>query len=137
MHNSICSSNHYYHTIAVTCLSCLYVQRMWQILAAAVECTAPSQEDRGCVLQVMALLTCSVAPQSITPGLPGCGTMLRFNGHVMPWLANSVMTQLAQSDTKYSANQLQYHYIKLHVTQASCGHNIAKRATTHSVLVPL
>lgn len=53
-----------------------------------------------------------------------------------PCDANSVMAQLVQSDTKHSANQLQYHYIKLHVTQASCGHNIAKRAPTHSVLVP-
>ena len=42
------------------------------------------------------------------------------------------MTELDQTDTKHKANQLEYHYIKLHVTQASRGYNIAKQDPTHS-----
>ena len=49
-----------------------------------------------------------------------------------PLHSNVLMTELDNTDSKHKADQLEYHYIRLHVTQASQGYNIAKQDPTHS-----
>ena len=49
-----------------------------------------------------------------------------------PFDSNFIMTELDNTDSKHKANHLEYHYIKLHVTQASQGYNICKQDPTHS-----
>lgn len=49
-----------------------------------------------------------------------------------PLHSNFLMTELDNTDSKHKADQLEYHYIRLHVTQASQGYNIAKQDPTHS-----
>ena len=49
-----------------------------------------------------------------------------------PFHTNIIMTELDHTGSKQQANQLEYHYIKHYVTQASQGYNIAKQDPTHS-----
>ena len=49
-----------------------------------------------------------------------------------PFHVHFVLTELAHTDSKHKVNQLEYHYIKHHVTQGSRGYNIAKQDPTHS-----
>ena len=49
-----------------------------------------------------------------------------------PFDAYFLMSELAHTDRKLKVNQLEYRYIKEHVTQGSRGYNIAKQNPTHS-----
>ena len=49
-----------------------------------------------------------------------------------PFDAYFLMSELARTDSKHKVNQLEYYYIKEHVTQSSRGYNIAKQDPTHS-----
>ena len=57
---------------------------------------------------------------------------MRHDADLYPFQANFLMTELARTYSMQKVNQLEYHYIKHHVTQASQGYNIAKQDPTHT-----